>query len=208
MLEINLLPVREARRKADTRQQLMQLLLLMLVTLGAIGFWHSRVAEQISMSEVRVSQMQNDIQQFKPQLDQVAAFKQKKARLEKKIDVIDGLDKARSGPVHVLHELAGRTPERLWLTGLDSKAGEVRLEGRSLDNELVALFVRGLGDSKYFDKVDLDSTQIVDGRDGLKVVKFAIRAQVVNPDAVAAAAKPAAKPAGPATAPAKASKAG
>jgi type IV pilus assembly protein PilN len=206
MLEINLLPVREARRKADVRQQLMQLVLMMLLTLGGIGFWHSRVAEEIAMSEIRVSQMQNDIQQFKPQLDQVAAFKQKKARLEKKIDVIDGLDRARSGPVHVLAELAKRTPERLWLTGLDSKAGEIRMEGRSLDNELVALFLRGLGESKYFDKVDLDSTQIVDGRDGLKVVKFAIRAQVVNPDAVAA--KPAAAPAGPATAPAKAPKAG
>jgi type IV pilus assembly protein PilN len=200
MLEINLLPVREARRKADIRQQLMQLVLMLLLTLGAIGFWHSRVAEQISMSEIRVSQMQNDIQQFKPQLDQVAAFKQKKARLEKKIDVIDGLDKARSGPVHVLHELAGRTPERLWLTGLDSKAGEIRMEGRSLDNELVALFLRGLGDSKYFAKVDLDSTQIVDGRDGLKVVKFAIRAQLVNP----AASRPAAAPVGPATPPAAA----
>jgi len=201
MLEINLLPVREARRKADIRQQLMQLLLMLLLTLGAIGFWHSRVVDQISMSETRVSQMQNDIQQFKPQLEQVAAFKLKKARLEKKIDVIDGLDKARSGPVHVLAELAARTPERLWLTGLDSKAGEIRMEGRSLDNELVALFLRGLGDSKYFDKVDLDSTQIVDGRDGLKVVKFAIRAQVVNPDAAAAAAKPAAAPVGPATPP-------
>jgi Tfp pilus assembly protein PilN len=159
------------------------------------------------MSEVRVSQMQNDIQQFKPQLDQAAAFKLKKARLEKKIDVIDGPDKARSGPVHVMHELAKRTPERLWLTGLDSKGGEIRMEGRSLDNELVALFLRGLGESKYFDKVDLDSTQIVDGRDGLKVVKFAIRAQVVNPDAAAAkAAKPAA-PAGPATPPPAAPKA-
>jgi type IV pilus assembly protein PilN len=206
MLEINLLPVREARRKADVRQQLMQLVLMMLLTLGGIGFWHSRVAEEIAMSEIRVSQMQNDIQQFKPQLDQVAAFKLKKARLEKKIDVIDGLDRARSGPVHVLAELAKRTPERLWLTGLDSKAGEIRMEGRSLDNELVALFLRGLGESKYFDKVDLDSTQIVDGRDGLKVVKFAIRAQVVNPDA-AAAAKPAA-PAGPATKPPAPTKAG
>jgi type IV pilus assembly protein PilN len=198
MLEINLLPVREARRKADIRQQLMQLLLVLLVVLGGIGFWHSRVAEEISVSEVRISQMQNDIQQFKPQLEQVAAFKLKKARLEKKIDVIDGLDRARSGPVHVLAELASRTPERLWLTGLDSKGGEIRLEGRSLDNELVALFLRGLGDSKYFDKVDLDSTQIVDGRDGLKVVKFAIRAQIVNPEAAAAA--PAA-PVGPATPP-------
>jgi type IV pilus assembly protein PilN len=197
MLEINLLPVREARRKADIRQQLMQLMFVLLLTVGAIGFWHSRVADQISMSEVRVSQMQNDIKQFKPQLDQVAAFKIKKARLEKKIDVIDGLDKARSGPVHVLAELAARTPERLWLTGVDSKAGEIRMEGRSLDNELVALFLRGLGDSKYFDKVDLDSTQIVDARDGLKVVKFAIRAQIVNPDSVPAPAAPV----GPATPP-------
>ncbi len=197
MLEINLLPVREARRKADIRQQLMQLLLVLLLTTGAIGFWHSQVAEQISLSEVRISQMQNDIQQFKPQLEQVAAFKLKKARLEKKIDVIDGLDRARSGPVHVLAELASRTPDRLWLTGLDSKAGEIRMEGRSLDNELVALFLRGLGESKYFDKVDLDSTQIVDGRDGLKVVKFAIRAQIVNPDATAAPAAPV----GPATPP-------
>jgi type IV pilus assembly protein PilN len=197
MLEINLLPVREARRKADIRQQLMQLVLVMLLTLGAIGFWHSRVAEQIATSEIRVKQMQNDIQQFKPQLEQVAAFKLKKARLEKKIDVIDGLDRARSGPVHVLAELAKRTPDRLWLTGLDSKAGEIRMEGRSLDNELVALFLRGLGESKYFDKVDLDSTQIMDGRDGLKVVKFAIRAQIVNPDA----APPPKAPVGPATPP-------
>jgi len=204
MLEINLLPVREARRKADIRQQVMQLMLVLLLTVGAIGFWHSRVAEQISMSEVRVSQMQNDIKQFKPQLDQVAAFKIKKARLEKKIDVIDGLDKARSGPVHVMAELAARTPERLWLTGVDSKAGEIRMEGRSLDNELVAAFLRGLNESKYFDKVDLDSTQIVDGRDGLKVVKFAIRAQIVNPDATPAPAAPV----GPATPPPAAPKAG
>jgi type IV pilus assembly protein PilN len=193
MLEINLLPVREARRKADIRQQLMQLMLVLMLTLGAIGFWHSRVASEIEESEIRVSQMQNDIKQFKPQLDQVAAFKLKKARLEKKIDVIDGLDRARSGPVHVLAELASRIPERLWLTGIDSKGGEIRMEGRSLDNELVALFLRGLGESKYFAKVDLDSTQIVDGHDGLKLVKFNIRALVVNPDAPAAA--PAAAPA-------------
>ena len=197
MLEINLLPVREARRKADIRQQLMQLMFVLLVAVGAIGFWHARVAEQISLSEVRISQMQNDIKQFKPQLDQVAAFKLKKARLEKKIDVIDGLDRARSGPVHVLAELAARTPERLWLTSVDSKAGELRMEGRSIDNELVALFLRGLGESKYFDKVDLDSTQIVDARDGLKVVKFAIRAQIVNPDSAPAPAAPV----GPATPP-------
>ena len=62
--------------------------------------------------------MQRDIDQFKPQLEQVAAFRKKKAKLEKKIDVIDELDHARSGPVRVMSELAMRTPERLWLTSV------------------------------------------------------------------------------------------
>ncbi len=208
MLEINLLPVREARRKADIRQQLMQLLLVLLLTAGAIGFWHSRVAEQISTSEVRISQMQNDIQQFKPQLDQVAAFKLKKARLEKKIDVIDGLDKARSGPVHVLSELASRTPQRLWLTGLDSKAGEIRMEGRSLDNELVALFLRDLGTSPYFQEVDLEGTKLNAAKGGLKLVRFEVKAALAGTKRPEAPAKRGKAQAGPGRARGKAGAAG
>ena len=37
MLEINLLPVREARRKADLRQYFMQLLLIVILTVGGIA---------------------------------------------------------------------------------------------------------------------------------------------------------------------------
>jgi type IV pilus assembly protein PilN len=92
MIRINLLPVREARRREDLRQYGMQFVLVLLVTIAGIGFAHSRVSDKIDQSRLRVSQMENDIRQFKPQLDQVAAFRKKKASLEKKIDVIDGLD--------------------------------------------------------------------------------------------------------------------
>ena len=37
MLQINLLPVREARLKADLREYVMQLLLVMLIVSGGIG---------------------------------------------------------------------------------------------------------------------------------------------------------------------------
>jgi type IV pilus assembly protein PilN len=180
MLKINLLPVREARRAENLRQQLMQLLLVLLVTAGAITMVHSRISEEIDLAQMRVNQMKNDIEQFKPQLDQVAAFRKRKARLEKKIDVIDGLDRARSGPVRVLTELAMRTPDRLWLTTLDTKGTTLTLRGQSLDNELVALFLRGLDDSPYFDRVDLDSTELSHTRSGLKVVDFSIRAVIVH----------------------------
>ena len=182
MLQINLLPVREARRKADIRQQVMQLVLVLLVSVGGIGIVHSRLTDQIGQAEGRVVQMQNDIDQFKPQLKKVAAFKKRKKQLEKKIDVIDGLDRARSGPVRVLAELADRTPDRLWLTDLSTEGTTITLKGQSLDNEVVALFLRGLGNSPYFDEVDLDGTKLGNEK-GLKLVTFNIRAVLVNPNA-------------------------
>ncbi len=185
MLEINLLPVREARRAADLRQYFMQLLLVVIVVVGGIGLLHSRLDDQIERTQARVRQMQSDIDQFKPQLEQVAAFKKRKSELQKKIDIIDGLDRARQGPVRVLSELAMRTPDRLLLTSLQTKGERILLKGQSLDNELVALFLRGLGESEYFTNVDLDNAKQSDNKKGLKLVRFEIHADMVNPQAQA-----------------------
>jgi len=181
MIQINLLPVREARRKADIRQQLMQLVLVVILVGAAVGFVHSRLQGQIELAQDRVRQMEKDIAKFKPQLDQVAAFRKKKAALEKKIDIIEGLDRARSGPVRMMDELATHTPERLWLEGISTKEGSIQLSGASLDNELVAVFLGALGDSPYFANVDLNSTKLDSTEGGLKTVSFQIQAAMVAP---------------------------
>ncbi|MDH3211606.1 MAG: PilN domain-containing protein [Myxococcales bacterium] len=181
MIEINLLPVREARRKADIRELAMQVVLLLIITGGALGIVHSRLSDELDRSSARIRQMENDIEQFKPQLKQVAEFRAQKARLEKKIDVIEGLDSARSGPVRLLNDLATRTPDRLWLTSLDAKGKAITLKGESLDNEIVAIFLRELGKSEYFVNVDLDSTELGKEKKGVRLVTFNIRATVANP---------------------------
>ena len=182
MLQINLLPVREARLKADLRDYVMQLFLVALLVAGSIGIVQSRMRDKLDNAKARVNQMDNDIRQFKPQLDQVAAFRKKKVELEKKIDVIDGLDRARAGPVRVMDELAMRTPEKLWLESIVAKGQDIQLAGASLDNELVALFLRALGDSPYFANVDLESTELSGStKDGLKLMKFKIQASMVTP---------------------------
>ena len=179
MLEINLLPVREARRRAGLRQQVVELMGALFITMGIIYFVHDGLSSKVELAKVRVQQMDNDIKQFKPQLDQVASFRKKKGQLEKKIDIIEGLDRARSGPVRVLSELASRTPHRLWLKTVDAKGTTLTMKGQSLDNELVALFLRGLDESPYFTNVDLDGTKLKTQGD-LRVVEFGIRATVVN----------------------------
>ena len=193
MLQINLLPVREARRKADLRQYAMQLVLVIIVVAGGVGTFHSRLTDQIERTQARVTQMQSDIERFAPQVAQVQVFKKRKSELEKKIDVIDGLDKARSGPVRVMDELAMRTPDRLWLTQISTKGDTINLKGQSLDNELVALFLRSLGESEYFSSVDLGAAKLTESK-GLKLVRFDIDAKLVNP-ALQPTPSPAAAPA-------------
>jgi type IV pilus assembly protein PilN len=196
MLEINLLPVREVRKRAEARQTVLQLALVLLLTLCGVGAVHARLHAQIDRVESRIHQMEKDIARFKPQLDQVEAFKKKKAELEKKIDVIDGLDRARRGPVRVMAELTDRIPQRVWLTNLEANGGTIKLQGESLDNELVALFLRDLGTSPYFQEVDLEGTKLDAAKGGLKLVRFEVKAALAGPQRPDAAAKAGKAPAG------------
>lgn len=205
MIRINLLPVREARRKADLRQQ------LLLIAGSAVGslvvalLFHQVLRSQVSEARDRTKALEQQLAQFKPQQEQVDAFKTQKAEIEQKLQVIERLERSRSGPVHILDELATRTPERVWLTLLSANDGRIELKGMSLDNELVALFLTSLNDSKYFANVELKETELKTV-DALKLNTFRIIAQLESPDAPAPAepAIPAAKPGKPGAKPAAA----
>ncbi|MEB2343681.1 MAG: PilN domain-containing protein [Deltaproteobacteria bacterium] len=205
MIRINLLPVREARRKAGVRQQMMLLaasLVGAVLLAGVVQVW---MMGRISATRGRVAALEKQLEQFKPQQEQVAKFKAKKAEIEQKLAVIENLERSRSGPVHIMDELASHIPERVWLNDLNADNGQIALGGMSLDNELVALFLRALDDSPYFARVELESTELK-LVDSLKLNTFQIRAALESPDqpygeqapAAAAPAKgqPARKPPG------------
>jgi type IV pilus assembly protein PilN len=195
MLQINLLPVREVRKRFEARQIVLQQVLVLILTGAAIGAFHTRMSARIERTQARIHQMDKDIAQFKPQLEQVEGFKKKKKELEKKIEVIESLDRQRRGPVRVLAELSDRIPDRVWLTSLETNGSQVKIAGESLDNELVAIFVRNLGESKYFGDVDLDGTKLAKQKRGLNLVHFDLKATLLGPKGAAPAAaggKPAA----------------
>jgi type IV pilus assembly protein PilN len=194
MLEINLLPVREVRKRAEAHQTLRQLVLVVILTGCGIAAVHSQLRSEMDRSAARIQQMERDIALFKPQLDQVEAFKKKKSELQKKIDVIDGLDRARRGPVRVMAELADRIPPRVWITSLDTTGGTIKMAGQSLDNELVALFLRDLGASPYFEEIDLEGTKLDTSKGGLKLVKFEMKAALSGAKPAAPAEKAKAQP--------------
>ena len=181
MLEINLLAHREAKRIAEMRESVVVLLLgLVAVGLGVI-FFDGRIESKIAVAQATVRQLEAEIERYRPQEEQVAAFKKRKAELEAKLAVIKELERARTGPVVMFGELADQTPERLWLTSLSTGNGKVRLEGASLDNTVVAEFLRSLNGSDYFDNVDLIRTDRDTPINGVRLVKFEITADFSPP---------------------------
>jgi type IV pilus assembly protein PilN len=180
MIRINLLPVREARRKADIQQQGLFAAGTLAATLVACAMFHLVLGLRVADARSRVSAMDQQIEQFKPQLAKVESFRKQKAEVEKKLDVIRRLDRSRSGPVHVLDELATHAPQRLWITELAAAKGAVNIEGMSLDNEGIAQFLTALNDSDYFDRVELEETELSE-KSGLKLNSFKIHAALTVP---------------------------
>lgn len=189
MVEINLLPHREARRAADIRETIALLVLGLIVLGGGTYFLASNAKSDLEQAKITVAQLEADIERYKPQQALIGKFKTRKQNLQDKLDVIASLERARNGPVRVLDEISTRVPDRLWLTQISTKGTEIRLKGKSLDTGVVADFLRALNGSAYFKNVDLEKTAGGELVKGVRLVNFELRADMTAPEAPAKKAK-------------------
>lgn len=196
MIRINLLPVREARRRANIQQQAVLLGVVVAVSLLATGYLRFALQSEIAEAQSKVTKLDQKIKRFAPQLEKVDAYKKKKAAVEKKLSVIQELDAERSGPVRILDEISNRTPDRLWLTKLDASSNRLDVDGLSLENEIIAQFLTRLSDSQYFKNVELKKSEL-QNKKGLKIQRFQVHAAITSPEAEARAAAQKKKAPGP-----------
>jgi len=177
MIRINLLPFREARRRAELRDQLGLVALAMVMAFGlcvALQVWS---AARISGVRNEVTRIEKKIAEYEPEMNQLRGFEAKRNEVERKLGVIRGLERSRTGPVRALDELATNTPDRLWLTRLTARGSTMDLSGFSLDNEVVAAFLTALDGSEHFGSVDLQGTEFVQ-RDGVRLNQFNLQARL------------------------------
>jgi len=187
MIQINLLPVREARRQANMRQQV--LMLAVAAGLGAL----TCVWLQISISSAqaaedrRIQQARAELKELEGTKREVERFRKEKEEIENKLGVINTLERSRQGPVRIMDEIATRIPKRIWLTEMSMSGGRLELQGVSLDAEIVAAFLASLAESELLTNVDLDETRLAE-TDGLRLNSFKIHASYAmagSPDAAA-----------------------
>lgn len=188
MIKINLLPVREARRKANLRQQGILLGIALIAAVVVCGTLHTAIAASISSERGRVVAAQTELNKLEETLKQVERFRKEKEDIERKLRVIKRLEDSRSGPVRIMDEISSRIPDRMWLKNMTLRNGLLELSGYSIDNEVIAAFMTSLEESKFLTDVELQSSQLTETK-GLKLNEFKISCR----DVIATAARQASK---------------
>jgi type IV pilus assembly protein PilN len=177
MIRINLLPFREARRRAELRDQLGLMALAVVISVGLCVLLQVWSTARVRSARNEVTRIEKKIAEYEPEMNQLRQFEAKKAEVERKLGVIRGLERSRTGPVRALDELATNTPSRVWLTSLTARGSSMDIAGFSLDNEVVADFLTALDSSEHFGQVDLLGTEFVQ-RDGVRLNQFNVKAQL------------------------------
>jgi type IV pilus assembly protein PilN len=183
MIRINLLPVREARRAANLRQQGVLLGVALAAALVVCTGMHLSISASIASERGKIQTARVELAKLEETRREVERFRREKEEIERKLGVIQTLEESRVGPVRVMDEIASRIPERLWLGELDLRGGVLKLKGTSLDNEVVAAFMTSLESSPRIQGVELKQTRLVEAG-GLKLVDFEIVSREEHPPVV------------------------
>jgi type IV pilus assembly protein PilN len=161
MVHINLLPVRQIKKKLAARRELTILFacfLLLLGVLGGIVYFQSAAMDRL---QADISRLTKEKQRHARTLKLIKQLEKDKAVIEKQIAIIKQLKKSSSLTVHILDEIANCTPaDRMWLTSLSQSGTNLSISGMALDNRTIANYMEELKKSPYITSVNLASTSL------------------------------------------------
>lgn len=182
MLRINLLPIRQLKKRAKARNQIISfitLFIFLLLILGAVGFIQ---ATKIKNIESSITSLKKEKQKYAPILAELKRLEQAKKDLENKISIIKTLKRDSSTTVRILDEVAKKVDsKRMWLKSLKQQGQSLSLTGVALDNRTIAQFMDALEESLYIGTTNLSDASLiqVSGRD---LKSFSLACSIVTPE--------------------------
>jgi Tfp pilus assembly protein PilN len=214
MIRINLLG--QARPKAAKQSVPLESTLQIILGIAAVAIaaivlfvMYSSEKRDLDATQARIAQLKAERTQLQQIKQEVDSFEQQKKILQTQIDVIEGLQKNRTGAQELLQMVANTVVrvDQLWLTSLERKGDSLTIAGEAGNIDSVANFITQLKRSGYFDKIEIQEAKEDDVVKNVTTYGFTMTAAVAAPAPASQAAAPQAKPATtPAPAPAPAAK--
>lgn len=144
MIHINLLPVRQEKKREVGRQFLVVVGGALFITLLGNWLWYDGLASEEKKNAQRIAGTQARIAELEKVIGEVDKINARKKDVQGKLAILADLRKQRTGPVRMLDALSTAIPKKVWLTAFEEKANAVRMVGKAASHEDVAEFMRGL----------------------------------------------------------------
>ncbi len=181
MLKINLLPVRQLKKRAKAKKELLGMCLLFVLVLTLSGIIGVLQAQKISNLKGDIAVLQKEKDSYTPTLNKIAKLKKDREEYVRKTDIIKKLKTDSSLTVRTLDEVANRVDnQRMWLDSLEQETSSLKLSGVALDNQTIAQFMDHLKESPFVLDVTLSSSslKVVSGRN---LKSFQLNCAVAQP---------------------------
>ena len=150
MIRINLLPAEKKPIRSTARQYLILFAVSVLLTAVAIAFIWTGQAREIQRLQQRESALKAEAAKYAKYEKILQELKQQRETIEKKKEIIRGLERDRDKMARVLALLSLWVPaERVWFESLTVTNNKVEVSGIALSNESVAEFMRNLEQSPF-----------------------------------------------------------
>jgi type IV pilus assembly protein PilN len=144
MIHINLLPVRQEKKREVGRQFLVVVGGALFITLLGNWLWYDGLASEEKKNAQRISATEARIAELEKVIGEVDKINARKKDVQNKLAILADLRKQRSGPVRMLDALATAIPKKVWLTQFEEKSNAVKMMGKAASHEEVAEFMRAL----------------------------------------------------------------
>lgn len=177
MIRINLLPVRAARKKESIRQQLMLAGLAVVLVLVVVVAAYLVLLGNISGTKNEISHSEQELAQLKVKIGQINDIKKLQEEVKKKLEVLNQLRHAKTGPVTRLMTLSDVIPEKMWLSRYSENGADVNISGYALNEDMIAGFIRSLEKSSDFTGVELQVSEQTEVS-GMKLKRFDLACKI------------------------------
>lgn len=169
MIRINLLGQArpKAAKKAVPLEATVQVLFLavaigLAVIILAITYFNQK--RNLDAVNSKISALKAEKASLQVIKNEVDRYEAQRAELQHRIDVIETLQRNRSGGQQLLEMVANTVVrvDSLWLTTMERKGNDLNLDGQAGSINAVANFITQLKRSGYFDKVEIKTATETD----------------------------------------------
>lgn len=192
MIKINLLPVKEAKRKTTIQNQLVVAVIVLLVVLAGIGYMIYMRKSEISDLQNLQGQKQKELVDLTAVQKKVEQFKKDNDNLAQKIGVIAGLEGGRDWYLQIIDQISESIPREAWVDTMRTSKGRTAgdsqwdVVGGALEKDQISNFMSNLEKmSKYFGIVSLKRVERSKGGSNAPVAvpfyKYEMTIQIKSP---------------------------